>query len=85
MNEPITLFTTDAIIEELRRRYPDGTVIAYEVPEDQVKSKGCSWCCHVQGNSNVLAKLSFVINHNVNEIIQLGTEDAEPEKVDYES
>ena len=79
MNETdtINLFTTDELVDELRRRYPDGAIIAYAISSDQVKSERRSWSCHVKGNSSCLSKLAFVINHNVNEVIQLGAEEAE--------
>lgn len=84
MDDPITLFTTEDIISEMRRRYPDGSIIAYEMPEDQAKDAGYSWGCNIRGHNNVVAKLAFAISSNVNEMIQEGTEDVEPEKVDDE-
>ena len=62
--DTINLFTTDELVDELRRRYPDGVIIAYELPGHEVKDQRVDWVCRAQGDVNVLNKLANVILHD---------------------
>ncbi len=57
----ISLHTTDELIEELKTRHPDGTVIAVQNPEHEIRSSGHEWRMSFGGNLHVTLKLANII------------------------
>lgn len=56
----IKLHTTDELIDELKRRHPDGAIIVVQNPEHEVRSSGNDWRMAFAGNIHVTLKLASV-------------------------
>lgn len=62
MNETgIELYTTDELITEIKKRHPDGSIIAVQNPEHEIRSSGNDWRMSYAGNIHVTLKLANVI------------------------
>ena len=57
----ISLHTTDELIEELKKRHPEGAVIAVHNPPYEARSSGNDWRMSFIGNINVTLKLANII------------------------
>ena len=56
----IELHTTDELIAELKRRHPEGALIALQNPEHEIRSSGNDWRMAFSGNIHVTLKLASV-------------------------
>jgi hypothetical protein len=56
----IELHTTDELIDELKRRHPDGAVMAFQNPNHEIRSTGNDWRMSFIGNIHVTLKLANV-------------------------
>ncbi len=66
----ISLHTTDELIDELKKRHPDGTIIAMHNPPHEARSSGNDWRMSFIGNIHVTLKLANVIMwHHQTEIM----------------
>jgi hypothetical protein len=62
MNEQDLLLstTTETLITEIKKRHPDGCIIAMQFPEHEVRSCGQGWRIVFSGNINNTLKLANV-------------------------
>jgi hypothetical protein len=66
----IQLHPTDELIEELKRRHPDGAVIVLQHPKHEIRSSGTEWRLCFSGNVHVTLKLaSIAMWHHQNKIM----------------
>jgi hypothetical protein len=56
----IELHPIDELISEIKRRYPDGTLIALQNPDHEVRSTGNEWRTSMAGKVHVTLKLASV-------------------------
>lgn len=56
----IQLHTTDELIDELKRRHPDGCVVVVQNPPHELRSSGNDWRMCFSGNIHVTLKLASV-------------------------
>lgn len=63
MNE-IALFTLDELVDEIRRRCPDGSIVAYQLPSHEVKDQNIDWVCRSKGDVGILNKLANIALHD---------------------
>ncbi len=56
--EEIALVTTDELIDELKRRHPDGVIVAMQYPEHEVQDSGNEWRISFGGSIDTTLKLS---------------------------
>jgi hypothetical protein len=67
----IELHPIDDLITEIKRRYPDGTLIALQNPDHEVRSTGNEWRTSMAGNVHVTLKLASVCMwHHQREIMK---------------
>ena len=57
----ISLHTTDELIEEIKKRHPDGAIIGVQNPPHEIRSTGNDWRMSFKGNFHVTLKLANVI------------------------
>ncbi len=57
----ISLHTTDELIDELKKRHPDGCVIAVQNPVHEARSSGNDWRMNFIGDINITLKLANII------------------------
>ena len=62
--DTINLLTTDELVDELRRRHPDGSIIAYQLPKQEAKDQKIAWVCRSRGDVGILNKLANIALHN---------------------
>jgi hypothetical protein len=58
--EDMMELTTDDLINELKRRNPDGCMIAVQLPEHEQRSTGNSWRVSFGGNAHITLKLANI-------------------------
>lgn len=56
----ITLHTTDELIGEIKRRHPEGTIVAVQNEPHEIRSSGNDWRVSMIGNLHVTLKLANV-------------------------
>jgi hypothetical protein len=56
----IKIHTTDELIAELKRRHPDGALIAVQNPPHEIRSSGTGWRMGFAGDPHVTLKLANV-------------------------
>lgn len=74
----IALLTTDELIDELRRRHPDGVIVAYQLPSHEVRDQNIDWVCKSKGDVNILNKLANAALHDAYDLTR--PEDIEEER-----
>ncbi len=57
----ITLHTTDELMDEVKRRHPDGALICVQNPPHEIRSSGSDWRMTYIGNIHVTLKLANII------------------------
>ncbi len=57
----ISLHTTDELFNEIKRRHPDGAVIAVQNPAHEIRSSRNDWRMSYFGNIHVTLKLANII------------------------
>ncbi len=66
----IALHTTDELIDELKKRHPEGAVIGLQNPLHEIRSTGNDWRMSFKGDIHVTLKLANVIMwHHQTEIM----------------
>ncbi len=73
--EEIKLLTTDQLIDELKRRHPDGVIVAMQFPKHEARSLGHDWRVFFSGNSDVTLKLANVAIYQQQQILMEGSGD----------
>ncbi len=58
--ENIQLVTTEELIGELKRRCPDGLIVAMQFPEHEIRSSGYDWRMSFNGRIDVTLKLANI-------------------------
>ncbi len=56
----IQLHTTDELIDEIKRRFPDGCIVAMQNPVHEIRSSAKEWRMAYSGNIHVTLKLASV-------------------------
>ena len=56
----IQLHTTDELLIEMKRRFPDGCIIAMQNPVHEIRSSGKEWRMSYSGNVHVTLKLANI-------------------------
>ena len=79
----IQLHTTDELIAELKRRFPDGCIIAVQNPIHEIRSSGQDWRMSYSGNVHVTLKLaSIAMWHHQKAIMDTANEANNKERSD---
>lgn len=66
--DSINLFTTDELVDELKRRHPDGIIVAYQLPKHEIKDQKISWRCGANGDVGTINKLANIALHHAYEL-----------------
>ncbi len=56
--DSIALIDTEALVRELKARFPDGCIVAVEHPPHEVKSSNCDWRIYFGGKKLTTLKLA---------------------------
>lgn len=60
----MNLFTTDELVDELRKRHPDGIIVVYQLPKHEVRDQNIDWVCQSKGDVSILNKLANIALHD---------------------
>ena len=52
--------TTDDLVQELKRRHPDGCIVALQFPQHEARSSGQGWRITFIGNTHNTLKLANI-------------------------